>query len=62
MGFPDYVTQVLPEDNILDSVAYRDELKKMNPQDDKQGAEYDWSWYKSEQVEEWFEYICLYLH
>ena len=38
MGFPDYyASELLPEDNILDSVAYQDELNKMNPQDDKQG-------------------------
>ena len=36
MGFPDYyASELLPEDNILDSVAYQDELKKMNPQEDK---------------------------
>ena len=36
MGFPDYyVSELLPEDNILDSDAYQDELKKMNPQEDK---------------------------
>ena len=36
MGFPDYyASELLPEDNILDSVAYHDELKKMNPQEDK---------------------------
>ena len=30
MGFPDYyASKLLPEDNILDSVAYQDELKKM---------------------------------
>ena len=40
MGFPDYyASELLPEDNILDSVAYQDELKKMNPQDDKQGGD-----------------------
>ena len=40
MGFPDYYASgLLPEDNILDSVAYQDELKKMNPQDDKQGGD-----------------------
>ena len=33
MGFPDYyASELLPEDNILDSVAYQDELKKMTPQ------------------------------
>ncbi len=32
MGFPDYyASELLPEDNILDLVAYQDELKKMNP-------------------------------
>jgi len=36
MGFPDYyASELLPEDNILDSVAYQDELKKTNPQEDK---------------------------
>ena len=36
MGFPDYyASELLPEDNIVDSVAYQDELKKMNPQEDK---------------------------
>ena len=36
MGFPDYyASELFPEDNILDSVAYQDELKKMNPQEDK---------------------------
>ena len=36
MGFPDYYASgLLPEDNILDSDAYQDELKKMNPQEDK---------------------------
>lgn len=40
MGFPDYyASELLPEDNILDSVAYQDELNKMNPQDDKQGGD-----------------------
>ena len=40
MGFPDYyASELLPEDNILDSVAYQDELKKMNPQEDKQGGD-----------------------
>lgn len=38
MGFPDYyASELLPADNILDSVAYKDELNKTNPQDDKQG-------------------------
>lgn len=38
MGFPDYyASELLPEDNILASVAYQDELNKTNPQDDKQG-------------------------
>ena len=36
MGFPDYyASELLPEDNILDSDAYQDELKKMNTQEDK---------------------------
>ena len=36
MGFPDYyASELLPEDNILDSVAYQDELKKTTPQEDK---------------------------
>ena len=40
MGFPDYyASELLPEDNILDSVAYQDELNKMNPQDDKQALD-----------------------
>ena len=40
MGFPDYyASELLPENNILDSVAYQDELNKMNPQDDKQGGD-----------------------
>lgn len=38
MGFPDYyASELLPADNILDSVTYKDELNKTNPQDDKQG-------------------------
>lgn len=38
MGFPDYyASELLPKDNILASVAYQDELNKMNSQDDKQG-------------------------
>ena len=37
MGFPDYyASKLLPEDNILDSVAYQDELKKMQDQKEKQ--------------------------
>ena len=37
MGFPDYYApKLLPEDNILDSVAYQDELKKMQGPKDKQ--------------------------
>ena len=37
MGFPDYyASKLLPEDNILDSVAYQDELKKMQCPKDKQ--------------------------
>ena len=37
MGFPDYyASKLLPEDNILDSVAYQDELKKMQGPKDKQ--------------------------
>ena len=37
MGFPDYyASKLLPEDNILDSVAYQDELKKMQGQKEKQ--------------------------
>lgn len=37
MGFPDYyASKLLPEDNILDSVAYQDELKKMQRPKDKQ--------------------------
>lgn len=37
MGFPDYyASKLLPEDNILDSVAYLDELKKMQGPKDKQ--------------------------
>ena len=37
MGFPDYyASKLLPEDNILDSVAYQDELKKMQGQEAKQ--------------------------
>ena len=40
MGFPDYyASELLPEDNILDSVAYQDELKKMNPQEDKKAID-----------------------
>lgn len=40
MGFPDYyASKLLPEDNILDSVAYQDELKKM--QDPKDNQEQD---------------------
>ena len=40
MGFPDYyASELLPEDNILDSVAYQDELKKMNPQEDKKALD-----------------------
>ena len=37
MGFPDYyASKLLPEDNILDSVVYQDELKKMQGPKDKQ--------------------------
>lgn len=37
MGFPDYyASKLLPEDNILDSVAYQDELKKMQGPKDTQ--------------------------
>lgn len=37
MGFPDYyASKLLPEDDILDSVAYQDELKKMQDPEDKQ--------------------------
>lgn len=37
MGFPDYyASKLLPEDNILDSVAYQDELKKIQGQKEKQ--------------------------
>ena len=37
MGFPDYyASKLLPKDNILDSVAYQDELKKMQGQKEKQ--------------------------
>lgn len=37
MGFPDYYApKLLPEDNILDSVAYQDELKKMQGPKEKQ--------------------------
>ena len=40
MGFPDYyASELLPDDNILDSVAYQDELKKMNPQEDKKALD-----------------------
>ena len=40
MGFPDYyASELLPEDNILASVAYQDELKKMNPQEDKKALD-----------------------
>ena len=40
MGFPDYyASELLPEDNILDSVAYQGELKKMNPQEDKKAID-----------------------
>lgn len=37
MGFPDYyASKLLPKNNILDSVAYQDELKKMQGQKEKQ--------------------------
>ena len=37
MGFPDYYApKLLPEDNILDSVAYQEELKKMQGPKDNQ--------------------------
>lgn len=37
MGFPDYyASKLLPEDNILDSVAYQDELKRMQGPKDNQ--------------------------
>lgn len=37
MGFPDYyASDLLPKDNILDSVAYQDELKKMQRKEDRQ--------------------------
>ena len=40
MGFTDYyASELLPEDNILDSVAYQGELKKMNPQEDKKAID-----------------------
>ena len=40
MGFPNYyASELLPEDNILDSVAYQGELKKMNPQEDKKAID-----------------------
>ena len=40
MGFPDYyASELLPDDNILDSVAYQDEWKKMNPQEDKKALD-----------------------
>ena len=40
MGFPDYyASELLPEDNILDSVAYHDELKKMDPQENKKALD-----------------------
>ena len=40
MGFPDYyASELLPEDNNLDSVAYQDELKKMNLQEDKKALD-----------------------
>lgn len=40
MGFPDYyASKLLPEDNILDSVAYQDELKKMQGPKDNQEQE-----------------------
>jgi len=35
MSIDRYESELLPEDNIVDSVAYQDELKKMNPQEDK---------------------------
>lgn len=40
IGFPDYyASKLLPEDNILDSVAYQDELKKMQGPKDNQEQE-----------------------
>ena len=37
MGFPDYyASDFLPKDNILDSVAYQDELEKMQRKEDRQ--------------------------
>ena len=40
MGFPDYyASKLLPEGNILDSVAYQDELKKMQGPKDNQEQE-----------------------
>ena len=40
MGFPDYyASDLLPKDNILDSVAYQDELKKIQGPKDKQEQE-----------------------
>lgn len=40
MGFPDaYASNVLPENNILNSVAYQDELKKRKSQKNKQMAD-----------------------
>ena len=40
MGFPDYyASKLLPEDNILDSVAYQDELKKIQGQKENQEQE-----------------------
>ncbi|MCY7059243.1 dimethyladenosine transferase [Streptococcus oralis] len=42
MGFPDYyASKLLPEGNILDSVAYQDELKKMQgPKDNQEQEQY----------------------
>ena len=40
MGFPDaYASNMLPENNILNSVAYQDELKKRKNQKNKQMAD-----------------------
>lgn len=40
MGFPDaYASNMLPENNILNSVAYQDELKKRKSQKNKQMAD-----------------------
>ncbi len=52
MGFPDYyASKLLPEDNILDSVAYQDELKKMQGPKDTQEQDQEEKQAQGQEVE-----------